>query len=165
MTMTCLHWYISIYSKLILFTDFKHVSHFIWLCVQIIEQKTGNKWVYALIGLCCITIQVLNTRVCFLDIWYAPFTSVYYNLEHGVAIITESFSPLNLNYTTSFVKVWIRSDMTSHAIPDTVHFSCITAGKNQFELITASLNHVLSTWKDSTSWTLLEFPIFPPDGL
>ena len=74
--------------------------------------------------LCHLTIQVLNTRVWFLDIWYTPLTSIDYNLEHGVAIITESFRPLNLNYTTSFVKVQIRSDTTSHAIPDAVYFPC-----------------------------------------
>ena len=41
-------------------------------------------------------------------------------LEHGLAIITESSSSLYLNYTTSFVKVQIRSDAPSHTIPDTV---------------------------------------------
>ena len=46
---------------------------------------------------------------------------VHYNLEHGLAIVTESFGPLNLDYTTSFVKVQTRSDMTSHAIPDIVY--------------------------------------------
>ena len=49
-------------------------------------------------GLHCSTIQVLNTRD-------TSLTLVHYNLEHGLAIITESFSPLNLNHTTSFVKV------------------------------------------------------------
>ena len=82
-----------------------------------------------------------------------------------MAIVTESFSPLNLDYITSFVQVQIRSNVTSHAIPDTVHLLCATTGKNQFELVTASLKHVLSVWKDSTPWFLLEFPIFPPDGL
>ena len=57
------------------------------------------------------------------------------------------------------------SDVTNHTILDTAHLSCTTSGKNQFELVTASLNHVLSTWKDSTPQPLLEFPIFPPDGL
>ena len=37
------------------------------------------------------TIQVLDTRVCFLNVWY---TSVHINLEHGFVILTESFSPL-----------------------------------------------------------------------
>ena len=43
-----------------------------------------------------------------------------YDLEHGLAIVTESFSPLNLNYRPSFVKVQIRSDMPSHTISDAV---------------------------------------------
>ena len=42
-----------------------------------------------------------------------------------------------------------------------VHLSCTTTDKNQFELVTASLNHVLPTWNGSTPWPLLEFPIFP----
>ena len=44
-----------------------------------------------------------------------------------------------------FLKVWTRSDVTNHAIPDTVHLSCTTSSKNQFDLVTASLNHVFST--------------------
>ena len=67
-------------------------------------------------GLPNLTIQILNTRVHFIDIRYTPFTSVHYNLEHGLAIVTGDFSPLNLNYTNSFVKVQIRSDAPSHAI-------------------------------------------------
>ena len=41
--------------------------------------------------LCCLIIQVLNTRVWFLN---DSLTSVHSNLEHGLAILTESFSPL-----------------------------------------------------------------------
>ena len=89
--------------------------------------------------------------------------SVCYNLEHGLAVVTESFSPLNLDYTTSFVKIQIRSDATSYTIPDTVHLPCATTNKNQFELVTASLNHVLSMQK--ITWPLLEFPISLPDDL
>ena len=106
-------------------------------------------------GLHCLTIQILNTRGCFIDISYTSLTSVHYNLEHGLAIVTEIFSPLNLNHTTSFVKVWIKSDVTIHVIPDTVHLLYTTSSKNQFELVTASLNHVLSTWKDSSPQPLL----------
>ena len=40
--------------------------------------------------------------------------------------VTESFSQLNLDYTTSLVKIQIRSEATSHAIPDTVYLSCAT---------------------------------------
>ena len=56
---------------------------------------------------------------------------IHYNLEHGLAIITESFSPLNLNYATSLVKVQARSDMTNHAIPDTDELTCALTGPNQ----------------------------------
>ena len=45
-------------------------------------------------GLHCLIIQVLNTRVWFLNIQYTSLTSVHSNLEHGLAILTESFSPL-----------------------------------------------------------------------
>ena len=39
----------------------------------------------------CLIIQVLNTRVNFPNV---SLTSVHSNLEHGLAILTESFSPL-----------------------------------------------------------------------
>ena len=42
-------------------------------------------------GLHCLTIQVLHTWVWFLN---ASFTSVHSNLEYGLALLTESFSPL-----------------------------------------------------------------------
>ena len=48
---------------------------------------------------------------------YISPTSVHYNLEHRLAIVTKSFSLLNLDYTTSFVKVQTRCDETNHAIP------------------------------------------------
>ena len=48
-----------------------------------------------------------------------------HNSEHGLVIVTESFIALNLNYTTSFVKVQIsRSDAKSCTIPTTVYFPC-----------------------------------------
>ena len=62
--------------------------------------------------------------VSYIDIWYTFLTSVHYNLENlerGLAILIEGFSPLILNYTTSFVKVQIRGDVPSHTIPDTVY--------------------------------------------
>ena len=55
---------------------------------------------------------------------HSNLITVHYNLEYGLAIVTESFSPLDLNYTTSFVEVQTRSDVTSHAIPDTVYLAC-----------------------------------------
>ena len=50
-------------------------------------------------------------------------TSVHYNLEHGLIVI-ESFSLLNLDYITSFVKVQTRSEITSYDIPNTVNLPC-----------------------------------------
>ena len=151
MSMTCLLSNIPIYSKLILVTDSKHVLHFLdslsKLQIQSKRLVTVSASLHTQTGLQCLTIQVLNTKVCFIDIWCTSLTSVYYNLEHMLAIVTESFSPVDLDYTTSLVKVWIRSDATSHTIPDTVHLSCATTSKNQFELVTDSLNHVLSMWR------------------
>ena len=45
-------------------------------------------------GLHCLIIQILNTRVCFLNVWYTSLTSVNSNLEHGLVTLTETFSPL-----------------------------------------------------------------------
>ena len=96
-------------------------------------------------GLHYLTIQVLSTRVYFLDICCTSLTSVHYNLEHGLVTVTESFSLLNLDYTTSFVKVWTRSDVTSHAIPDTVYLPCalnwpkpVSASSHQLYLLMSS---------------------------
>ena len=110
--MTCLHSYISIYSQLILVV---HIAD--------IEQRlvTMSESLYIQTGLLNLTTQIPDTRVWFLDLWYTSFAYVHYALEHGLASITDSFNPLNMNYTTSLVKVWIRSDMTSHTIPDTVY--------------------------------------------
>ena len=95
----------------------KHTSHSIdslsklqskWLVTMSVSLRTQT-------GLHHPIIQVLYTRVCFIDIWYTSLTFVHY-LEHRLAIVEESFSPLSLDYTTSFVKVQIRSDATSHTI-------------------------------------------------
>ena len=74
---------------------------------------TMSASLHILTGLHCLTIQVLNTRVWFLDIWYTSLT-----------FVNKNFSPLNLDYTVSFVKVWIRIDLTCHAIADTVYLPC-----------------------------------------
>ena len=45
--------------------------------------------------LCCLIIQVLNIKsLCPKMFDTIPFTSVHSNLEHGLVILTESFSPL-----------------------------------------------------------------------
>ena len=102
-------------------TDSRHKLH------QITEQRpvTMSLSLCTQTGLPNLTSQILNTRFWFLDLLYNSFTSVHYNLEYGLAIITNSFSLHNLNYITSLVKVQIRSDMTSHAIPDTVYLPCV----------------------------------------
>ena len=102
------------YSNLILFTDSKHELHSIDSLSNLqIQSKRPVKTSLSLhtqTGLHCLAIQVLNTRVWFLDLWYTSLTSVHNNLEHGLKIVTESFSPLDLD-CTSLVKVQIRSDM------------------------------------------------------
>ena len=94
MSMTCLNSHISIYSNLILFQI--HVSHFHWLNAQVMNTRLVimSASLCTQTGLHCLIIQVLNTRVWFLNIQYTSLTSVHSNLEHGLAILTESFSPL-----------------------------------------------------------------------
>ena len=128
MSTTCLHSYISIYSQLTL--DI-HVANK--------EQRlvTMSASLHTQTGLPNFTSEILNTRAWFLDLWYTSFTSVHYNLEYGLAIVTESFHPFNLDYTTSLVKVWIRSDVTNHTIPDTVYLPCTL---NWFKLVCTGFN-------------------------
>ena len=59
------------------------------------EYKTSNN-VSKFTHSNCITLSYSspNTRVWFLNIWYTSLTSAHSNLEHGLAILTESFSPL-----------------------------------------------------------------------
>ena len=85
---------VSIYSKLILFQI--HVSHFCWLEVQVMNTRLVMMSVNLCTqtGLHCLIIQVLHTRVWFLNIWYTSLTSIHSNLEHGLAILTERFTPL-----------------------------------------------------------------------
>ena len=79
-----------------LFTGSKLRWHFPGLLVQITESRlvTMSVSLHTQTGLWCLTIQVLNIRVCFLNIWYTSLTSVHSNLAHGLAILIENFSPL-----------------------------------------------------------------------
>ena len=122
----------------------------------------------------------------FLNIRYTSLTSVYSNLEHGLPILTESFSLLrsvlhnlscwspnqkstsidtqyNFEQYICIVRALILKwgDKPRYNI----HLSCTTTGKNWFELVTASLNHVLPIRNGSTPRPLLGYPIFPPDDL
>ena len=83
-----------------------------------VSEFTHSNWISNFIS------QILNTNVHFIDIWYTSLTSIHYNLEHGFAIVTENFSPLNPSYITSFVKIQIRSDVTSHTIPGAAYLPC-----------------------------------------
>ena len=75
----------SIYSTLILFNDSKYISHSIDSMhkLQSIKLLTMSVSLHTETGLHCLTIQVLNTRVCFIVL-----------LTDGniMAILTESFS-------------------------------------------------------------------------
>ena len=75
--------------------------------------------------------------------------------------MSNKLSPL-FNSTSALLEFQIWSDATSHAIPVN---SCATTGKNQFELVTASLNDVLPMRNGSTPWPPLKPLIFPPDDL
>ena len=58
--------------------------------------------------------------------------------------MSNKLSPL-FNSTSALLEFQIWSDATSHAIP---FKSCATTGKNQFELVTASLNDVLDPYAE-----------------
>ena len=62
-----------------------------WFYAQITEQRplTMSVSLHTQTGLHWVTIQVLNTRVWFLDIWYISLTSVHYTLEHRLAIVID----------------------------------------------------------------------------
>ena len=62
--------------------------------IQSKRPVTTSASLHTQTGLHCLAIQVLNTRVCFIIIWYTSLTSVHYNLGHGLAIVTESFTVL-----------------------------------------------------------------------
>ena len=69
----------SIYSKLILSTDVPNTDNFHLTPCTIYRAKTGNtvsefthsNWITL------STIQVLNTRVCFLNVWYTSLTLLF----------------------------------------------------------------------------------------
>ena len=62
-----------------------------------------------------------------------PFTSVHSNLEHGLAILTESFSPLRSAYTTSLIEVQSRSDAVKPSYSYLV--TCTTTRSGWFDLV------------------------------
>ena len=113
-----------IYSNLVLFTDAKYELHSIDSLYKLQSKRlvTTSVSLQTQTELLYLTSQILNTRVWFLDIWYSPFTSIQQNLEHGLATITKSFSPLNLNYTTPLSKSEL--EVTWQAILFLILFIC-----------------------------------------
>ena len=89
-----------IYPNLILFTDSKHELHSIdslsKLQIQSERLVMMSVSLNTQTGLFHLTILLHRYVVHFSDF-------VYYNLEHGLATVTERFSPLNLDYTAFFV--------------------------------------------------------------
>ena len=96
---TCLHFHTFIYSKYDIVKRFLHTyltlnnslsdliissQRLVTMSASLRTQTVSH----------CLILQVLNIRVCFLDADTMPFTSVHSNLERGLAILTESFSPL-----------------------------------------------------------------------
>ena len=126
-SMTCLHFHTFIYSKYDIPKWF-HIKVLHWITL---EQLTNSESRLVTMPASLhtqtrqpnLSVQVLNTRVNFLNV---SLTSVHSNSEHGLAILTESFSPLrsvlhNLSCWSPKQKC-----MTSHAIPI---LSCATATK------------------------------------
>ena len=96
-------WHIATYKKWIIFPCKESLVlmnvndlHFHWLYVQSINTRLVmmSASLHTQTVLHCLIIQVIHTRVCCLNIWYTSLTSVHSHLEHGLAILTESFSPL-----------------------------------------------------------------------
>ena len=92
MSTNCFHSHISIYPILILFTNSKHVLYsldpFSKLWIQSKRLVTISVSLCTQTGSHYLTIQVLNTIVCFIVVWYSSVTSVHNNLEHGLVIVT-----------------------------------------------------------------------------
>ena len=97
MSTTCLHSHISIYSNLILFNNSQNIyvtlnNSFSNIIIPSQRLVTMSASLHTQTVLHCPIIQVLNTRVWFLNISITCFTSVPSKLEHGLVILTESFS-------------------------------------------------------------------------
>ena len=90
---TCLHFHTLIYSK---YNIPKYILRFHWFNAPFMNTRlvTLSASLRTQTGLHYLIIQVLNTRVWFLNASIHFSTSVHSNLEHGLAILTERFSPL-----------------------------------------------------------------------
>ena len=107
---------------------------------MIYRVKTGNihsefmhpNWITL------FTIQVLNI-VCFLNIWYTSLTAIHSNLEHGVVILTESFSPLKSELHNH--PWWIQNEKCGPSYTICFYIMCTQldpTGLNWFQLVPAN---------------------------
>ena len=96
---------------LVIISDSKYLSHSIDSLSKLQSKRlaTTSVSLYTQTGSPCLASHILNKRASFIYISYTSLTSIHYNLEHGLAIVTESFNPLDLDYITSFVQVGISS--------------------------------------------------------
>ena len=99
-SMTCLHFHTLIYSRLMLCNKSKYIyvtlnNSFSNIIIPSQRLVTMSASLRTQAVLRYLIIQVLNIKSllpkCLIQ---SPFTSVHSNLEHGFAILTESFSPL-----------------------------------------------------------------------
>ena len=124
---TCLHVHTLIYSK---YDISKYILHFCqpnapFMNTRLVMMSASSR---TQTGLRCLIIQVLN----------ASLTSAHCNLERGLAILTESFSPLrsvlhNLSCWSPNQK-WHDKPCYSYLI------TCTTTRSSWFDLVSTCLN-------------------------
>ena len=126
-----------------------HVSCFSWLNAQFMNTRLVmmSASLHTQTVLHCLIIQVLHTRVCFCNIQYTSLTSVHSNLEHGLVILTESFSPL-------------RSVLHNHDVSSTSQYNLehrLAIMSNKLSLLSNSTSALLEfqIWSDTTSHATL----------
>ena len=143
-SMTCLHFHILISSK---YDIPKYILCFRWLYAQFMNTRLVMMSVslHTQTVLHCLIIQVLYTRVWFLNVQHTSLISVHTNLEHGLAILTESFSPLKL--VLHNLSCWSPKQKWR----DKPHYSYFvihaTTRLIWFELVPTSLNSVVKCTK------------------
>ena len=108
--MMCLHPYISILFQLSIIYWFQTWIIFQRLFVPFTntEQKTSNnvsEFMHSSWIMPSYYPSSKHKNLIPRDFIYTSLTSVHYNLKHGPVTVTESFSPLNLDYITSIIKV------------------------------------------------------------
>ena len=96
---------------------------------------------------CCLTIQVLNTRVCFLNLILTCLTPIHSNLEHGLVIPTESLNPLRS--VLHNLPCWSPKQMWCNKPCYSLLNHAYWAGLNQFTPATANYTSKIKCWGNS----------------